>query len=851
MKKLLLSFLLLLLFLSMGTPARGKSPAGLADSPWPMYQHDPQHTGRSPFLGPQTAPRCIWSHDFEDIVNGGIAAQVIDQEGNLILSVGNSLIKFNPSTLIEIWRTSGSYETTTPLIAADGSIYRGFLNAFGKYSSAGALEWSFEIDWNATFGSDPTFGPDGNILVVHDALISTTPDGQGGWIYPYYDISYESPAVGKDGVIYASATHDLAAFTPDGYVSWTLTTTHGTVGRTPVIGQDGTIYLLNPHGYLYAINPSDGVHPSGSVKWEFIPGEVDDIGSAATRNVSLGPDDMLYYVEAGDLVKLYAVNPGGVEEWTVPLLRNTLTNAGGIFYGVISVDRAGNAFLCHTNSSCYGVNPDGELLWEYKFPMVDSIIQYGMTQLLAADGLVYFGDNRKTLYAFGDPGVYPVLNAGVTDFNYQVEAGSPSFTATLPITSSVASISYTVSISATNWLTVSQSSGFTPGNLTVKFDPGSLAPDLYQAVVTVQHGEQACTAVRIPIKLEVTPRSILVTQPVYLPLISSGYHFTPGHFSKHLLYFSKWFTDNQFATIEYNGHFRTPLAHNLTEPISMVYSPDGLKVAMVVWGPENLYEIRVLNTKTGQPMLQIGQGHNTFPSWSPDSQRLVFLSTRDDREFGQIYQINLDGSGLKRLTTIQTHKAEVYWSPLNDKIAFSSSPPDYGIVNSTYIMNQDGSNLHPLAFSPKHWLDTPAGWSPDGRFLLINAQEYNIGSAGLWSYDIQTGAFTMLLDAATYSGLAIWSPDGSRIVFVSCQYAGQCKLKVANADGSGIVDITNNLTEISNISWSGDGQWIVFDSKPGQNIGDNFNLFVARADGTGLQQITTNIENDKFPFWAP
>jgi len=27
--------------------------AQLADSPWPAFLHDPQHTGRSPFVGPQ------------------------------------------------------------------------------------------------------------------------------------------------------------------------------------------------------------------------------------------------------------------------------------------------------------------------------------------------------------------------------------------------------------------------------------------------------------------------------------------------------------------------------------------------------------------------------------------------------------------------------------------------------------------------------------------------------------------------------------------------------------------------------------------------------------------------------
>jgi hypothetical protein len=37
--------------------AQAQAPDPLtADTPWPMYQHDPQHTGRSPLLGPVHQP---------------------------------------------------------------------------------------------------------------------------------------------------------------------------------------------------------------------------------------------------------------------------------------------------------------------------------------------------------------------------------------------------------------------------------------------------------------------------------------------------------------------------------------------------------------------------------------------------------------------------------------------------------------------------------------------------------------------------------------------------------------------------------------------------------------------------
>ncbi len=194
-----------------------------------------------------------------------------------------------------------------------------------------------------------------------------------------------------------------------------MTTTHPTSGRTPVIGQDGTIYILNMHGYLYAVNPS------GSIKWEFAPPEAQSPYVFASSNVALGPDDTVYYVLAANPTELIAVSTDGEERWSVPLLFNTLTGLSGIFYWQITVDRVGNAFLCHANSRCYGINPDGEVLWEYRNSSSDLIIKFGISQILAADNLIYFGDNINTLYAFGDPTIYPILTTPEMDLTYQVE----------------------------------------------------------------------------------------------------------------------------------------------------------------------------------------------------------------------------------------------------------------------------------------------------------------------------------------------------------------------------------------------------------------------------------------------
>ncbi len=282
---------------------------------------------------------------------------------------------------------------------------------------------------------------------------------------------------------------------------------------------------------------------------------------------------------------------------------------------------------------------------------------------------------------------------------------------------------------------------------------------------------------QIPIKLEVIPKSIALSHPIYLPMIFSGIPNPPGSFSNHILYSSQWFTDHQLATIEYTGQFRTPLVHNLPAIDAMVFSPDGNKVAIRMVGADNRRKIEIRNIKSGEIVGQIeGQlegGGNYTPSWSPDNSRVAFVSYGDELN-SDLYVANADGGGVRRLTDGTLLQDLAYWSPANEKIAFGTSTPSYGYVNSTAIINPDGTDLQILDFSIKHFLDIPVGWSPDGKILLIYAQDYTIGSMGLWSYDIQTGEYKMLVDGNNYAGSASWSPDGAHIAFRSCRNIYDC-----------------------------------------------------------------------------
>jgi dipeptidyl aminopeptidase/acylaminoacyl peptidase len=106
-------------------------------------------------------------------------------------------------------------------------------------------------------------------------------------------------------------------------------------------------------------------------------------------------------------------------------------------------------------------------------------------------------------------------------------------------------------------------------------------------------------------------------------------------------------------------------------------SPDGLTVAFVVqrvFLSENRTEnhIFVVPTDGTQPSRQItfdGKS-NTRPRWSPDSQRMAYVSDRSGSS--QVWLMAADGSGSHQVTRLSTEADGVLYAPAGDRLIFTS-----------------------------------------------------------------------------------------------------------------------------------------------------------------------------------
>ena len=72
-------------------------------------------------------------------------------------------------------------------------------------------------------------------------------------------------------------------------------------------------------------------------------------------------------------------------------------------------------------------------------------------------------------------------------------------------------------------------------------------------------------------------------------------------------------------------------------------------------------------------------------AWSPDGQKFAFVGGRD----ADVYVINADGSGERRLTRKAGNHFFPAWSPDGQKIAFGRGDGPHS--EQIYIMNADGS----------------------------------------------------------------------------------------------------------------------------------------------------------------
>jgi Tol biopolymer transport system component len=170
------------------------------------------------------------------------------------------------------------------------------------------------------------------------------------------------------------------------------------------------------------------------------------------------------------------------------------------------------------------------------------------------------------------------------------------------------------------------------------------------------------------------------------------------------------------------------------------------------------------------------------------------------------------------------------------------------------ISNLDGSGERPLT---KGSLDYNPSWSADGKWIVFTSERD--GSADLYRMRSDGSGVERLTDDLAYDDQAAFSPDGSRIVFVSTRAAGTANLWILDLKTKAAHPLTSGQGGDFRPSWSPDGKWIAFSSDRESTLPyakgrwehlHLVDIYLIRPDGSGLKRITKHGDFCGSPKWS-
>lgn len=348
-----------------------------ADSPWPMFQGNAAHTGRSIYRASDTGA-LAWSYLTGDSI---YSSPVIDQNGIVYAgSCDNSMYAFSPTGSISWSYSSAGRFMSGSALGANGLLYTGSIdNNFYAFTGSGSLAWSYLL--GAGVVSPPSIDPEGMVYTgCYDRnLYSFDQAGIFSWSYLTGSPIVCPPAVGTDGHIYTGSwDNNLYALEHEGRLIWSYAIGDEYSGVS--IGSDGRLYSGSTDNYAFC------VAPGGALAWSYLTS--DDV----LATPALGPQGQVYFGCADK--NIFALSSSGALLWTY--------TTGGYLASSAALGCNGLIYVASYDNNFYALNSTGSLLWSY-YANVAGTYDYG-SSAIGSDGRVYTGSPRdKRLYAFAGP----------------------------------------------------------------------------------------------------------------------------------------------------------------------------------------------------------------------------------------------------------------------------------------------------------------------------------------------------------------------------------------------------------------------------------------------------------------
>ena len=296
-------------------------------------------------------------------------------------------------------------------------------------------------------------------------------------------------------------------------------------------------------------------------------------------------------------------------------------------------------------------------------------------------------------------------------------------------------------------------------------------------------------------------------------------------------------------------------------------SPNGAWVAFVV-RTNDLEEDRATSdlwmvSWDGARTLQLtytAEDSESHPRWSPDNRFLGFLAARGGEDAkDQVWVLDRTGGEARQLTALPGGVNDFVWSPDGKRLALIASDPDPDepgpeagekekkktpppIVIDRYQFKRDGYGYlrhlrdHLYLFdletatsellTPGDYDEFSPAWSPDGsRIAFVSKRDGDPDrneNSDIFVIAAQAGAVPAQLthfesaDAARYWGAPAWSPDGTEIAYLQGgprkyrDYDPPTLATIPAGGGEPTLLATGLDRSATDVTWSPDGRELLF-----------------------------------------
>lgn len=229
--------------------------------------------------------------------------------------------------------------------------------------------------------------------------------------------------------------------------------------------------------------------------------------------------------------------------------------------------------------------------------------------------------------------------------------------------------------------------------------------------------------------------------------------------------------------------------------MSPAWSPDGQRLAYVSFetGRSAIYIQDVGTAK--RTRVASFKGINSAPAWSPDGRKLAFTSSKNGN--ADIYVLDLGSRKVTRITTSRAIDTEAAWSPDGGSIVFTSdrggSPQIYQVS-----IGPSGPAGRPRRVTYEGSYNARASFSPDGsKLVMVHGDRGRFQIAVL---ELKSGQLTIVADTRLGES-PTFAPNGDMVLYAN-EVKGRGVLEVASVDSRSHQRLRFSRGDVREPAWS-------------------------------------------------